>query len=138
MRPSKRLLWPERLRRVPAQFSWVDQRLVRDGYLDQCDARAAALYLFLVTVADAQGLSYFAEPTLMHRLHLQAAELHAARERLVKLQLIAYQAPLYQVLALPAARSVAAAASTLAGDRDTARAHLAWLHVQLERRRDRL
>ena len=122
MRPSKRLLWPERLRRVPAQFSWVDQRLVRDGYLDQCDAPAAALYLFLVTVADAQGLSYFGEPTLMQRLHLQAAELHAARERLITLQLLAYQAPLYQVLALPAARSVASAASTVACDRDTARA----------------
>lgn len=98
MRVSKRLLWPERLRRVPAQFSWVDQRLVREGYLDRCDARAAALYLFLVTVADAQGLSYFAEPTLMQRLHLQAAELRAARERLIELELIAYQAPLYQVL----------------------------------------
>lgn len=138
MRPSKRVLYPERLRRVPRQFSWVDQRLVRDGYLDQCDTRAAALYLFLVTVADAQGLSYFGEPTLMHRLHLEAAELHAARERLVELQLLAYQAPLYQVLALPAPRSEAAAPATLVCDRDTARAHLARLLAQLERRRDRL
>ena len=132
MRVSKRLLWPERLRRVPAQFSWVDQRLVREGYLDRCDARAAALYLFLVTVADAQGLSYFAEPTLMQRLHLQATR--AARERLIELQLIAYQAPLYQVLALPTTVS-AAAAPTVVCDRETARAHLARLFAQLERRR---
>jgi len=123
---------------VPRQFSWVDQRLVRDGYLDQCDARAAALYLFVVTVADAQGLSYFGEPTLMRRLHLAPDELHAARERLVELQLIAYQAPLYQVLALPTAASAVAAAATLGCDRDTARAHLARLRAQLERRRDRL
>jgi hypothetical protein len=123
---------------VPRQFSWVDQRLVRDGFLDQCDTRAAALYLFLVTVADAQGLSYFAEPTLMQRLHLPAAELRAARERLVELQLLAYQAPLYQVLALPGPRSAAAAPATLVCDRDTTRAHLAQLRAQLERRRDRL
>lgn len=135
MRVSKRLLWPERLRRVPAQFSWVDQRLVREGYLDRCDARAAALYLFLVTVADAQGLSHFAEPTLMQRLHLQAAELRAARERLIELELIAYQAPLYQVLALPTTVSAAAAPSTVVCDRETARAHLARLFAQLERRR---
>lgn len=133
MRPSKRVLYPERLRRVPRQFSWVDQRLVRDGYLDRCDARAAALYLFLVTVADAQGLSYFGEPTLMQRLHLQAAELHAARERLVELQLLAYQTPLYQVLELPVSRPAAAAPATHTRDRDTARAHLARLRARLER-----
>ena len=138
MRPGNRVLDPERLRRVPRQFSWVDQRLVRNGYVDQCDTRAAALYLFLVTVADAQGLSYFAEPTLMQRLHLAAAELRAARARLVELQLLAYQAPLYQVLALPAPRSATAAPATLVCDRDTARARLAQLRAQLERRRDRL
>ena len=133
------MLYPERLRRVPRQFSWVDQRLVRDGYLDRCDPRAAALYLFLVTVADAQGLSYFSEPTLLRRLHLQAGDLHAARERLVALQLLAYQAPIYQVLALPAPRPAAAVApATVVCDRDTARAHLARLLAQLERRRDRL
>jgi hypothetical protein len=138
MRPSKRVLYPERLRRVPRQFSWVDQRLVRDGYLDRCDPRAAALYLFLVTVADAQGLSYFSEPTLLQRLHLEAADLHAARERLVELQLLAYQTPIYQVLALPEPRSEVAPSATVACDRDTARAHLARLLAQLERRRDRL
>jgi hypothetical protein len=30
---TKRLLCPERLRQVPPQFSWIDQRLVRDGHL---------------------------------------------------------------------------------------------------------
>ena len=48
------MLWPERLRQVPRQFSWVDQALVQRGLIDRCDARAAALYLFLVTVCDAQ------------------------------------------------------------------------------------
>ena len=43
-------------RHVPPQFSWVDQRLVRDHYIDQLSSPACALYLFLVTVADAQGL----------------------------------------------------------------------------------
>ena len=58
------------LRRVPRQFSWVDQRLVRDHYIDQLSPQACALYLFLVTVADAQGLSYYADrvpvPALIH------------------------------------------------------------------------
>jgi hypothetical protein len=97
----KRLLRPERLRRVPQQFSWVDQALVRSRLIDRLDARAAALYLFLVTVADAQGLSYWGAATLGRRLGLSAGELEAARARLVELELLAWQAPLYQVLALP-------------------------------------
>ena len=53
-----------------------------------------------MTVADAQGLSYYGAPTLGARLHLSAAELGVARGRLIELDLIAYQAPLYQVLSL--------------------------------------
>ena len=100
MKTLKQVLRPERLRQVPEQFSWVDQALVQCGFIDRCDARQAALYLFLVTVADAQGLSYYGSATLGRRLHLSAEELDKARSRLIELDLIAYQAPLYQVLAL--------------------------------------
>jgi hypothetical protein len=101
MKTVKRVLRPERLRQVPEQFSWVDHALVQRHFIDRCEARAAALYLFLVTVADAQGLSYYGESTLAARLHLSSEELVAARAQLIKIELIAYQAPLYQVLALP-------------------------------------
>ena len=97
------MLWPERLRQVPRQFSWVDQALVQRGLIDRCDARAAALYLFLVTICDAQGMSYYGAATLAPRLRLSPEELGAARAQLVELELIAYQPPLYQVLALPRA-----------------------------------
>jgi len=30
---TKSFLCPERLRHVPSQFSWIDQRLVRDGHI---------------------------------------------------------------------------------------------------------
>ena len=53
-----RVLCPQRLRQVPPQFSWVDHALVQRRLIDRCDARSAALYLFLVTVADVHGLSY--------------------------------------------------------------------------------
>ena len=55
--------------------------------------RALALYLFLVTVADVRGLSYYAAATLAQRLHLSGQELEAARAQLIALELIAYQAP---------------------------------------------
>ncbi|MEE9253457.1 MAG: hypothetical protein V3U43_00840 [Pseudomonadales bacterium] len=109
----KRLLRPERLRRVPSQFSWVDHRLVRERYLERCDAKACALYLFLVTVADAEGLSYYADASLGRRLHLDPNALERARSDLVAADLIAYEPPLYQVLSLDgvAAPTVRTAAS---------------------------
>ena len=100
MQIAKQVLCPERLRQVPEQFSWIDQALVQRRLIDRCDHPSAALYLFLITVADAQGLSYYGASTLASRLHLSAEELAMARERLIELDLIAYQAPLYQVLAI--------------------------------------
>jgi hypothetical protein len=88
------------LRQVPPQFSWIDQRLVRDRHLERCDAQALALYLVLVTVADAQGLSYYGEASLTRLLSMPAARLSQARADLIRLDLIAYERPLYQVLSL--------------------------------------
>jgi hypothetical protein len=97
---QKHPLCPDRIRKVPKQFSWIDHRLVRDRHIDRCNHRAAALYLFLVTVADAQGLSYYSERSLSQRLSMDENCLAAARQDLIRIELIAYKHPLYQVLAL--------------------------------------
>ena len=96
----KRVICSERVRKIPAQFSWVDHRLVRERHIERCDAHAAALYLFLVTVADAQGLSYYADASLAKRLSMDPVRLSKARSDLIRAGLIAYQRPLYQVLSL--------------------------------------
>lgn len=96
----KRLLRPDRMRRVPAQFSWIDQRLVRERYIERCDCPALALYLVLVTVADARGLSYYGDAAICRLLSMPAQQLERARTALIGAGLIAYQRPLYQVLAL--------------------------------------
>jgi hypothetical protein len=99
---EKQLLYPKRLRRLPPQFSWVDQRLVRDEHIDRLSHPACALYLFLSTVADRNGLSYYSDRSLGRRLQMAAAQLASARAELVKADLIAYQHPLYQLLSLDA------------------------------------
>ena len=111
----KRLLRPERVRQIPPGFSWVDHRLVRHSLLRRCDHRAWALYLFLVTVSDAQGLSFYSDAGIGRHLGLDAAELSSAREQLVRADLLAYQKPLYQVLSLPENSGVAPDASPRAG-----------------------
>jgi hypothetical protein len=97
---KKRVLNPERLRQVPPQFSWIDHRLVRDNYFVRCDHSAWTLYLFLTSVADAQGLSYYSDASLMRRLNLDGLGLSASRQQLIQAGLIAYEKPLYQVLSL--------------------------------------
>ena len=98
--PVKRVLCRERLRRVPESFSWIDHRLVRDKHFRRCSAPALALYLFLVTVGDAEGLSYYSDRSLCGWLSLDEAGVQRARRELMAAGLIAYERPLYQVLSL--------------------------------------
>lgn len=85
---------------MPRQFSWIDQRLVRDRHIQGRSSHALALYLFLCTVADAQGLSYYSDTRLGEILGLSGADLCAARSELRGAGLIAWQNPFYQVLSL--------------------------------------
>jgi len=54
----------------------------------------------LVTVADAQGLSYYSDGSLTRELKLDGLGLSKARRQLIDAELIAYQKPLYQVLGI--------------------------------------
>ena len=90
----------ERIRKVPSHFSWIDHRLVRDRHIENCSHAAAALYLFLVIVGDAKGLSYYGDTSITQRLSMDQSTLNAARANLIHAGLIAWKKPLYQVLAL--------------------------------------
>lgn len=101
------LLCPDRLRQVPRQFSWIDHRLVRDRHIQGPSPSALSLYLFLCTVADARGMSYYSDGSAGALLQLSTGQLREARGELMQAGLIAYRRPFYQVLNLePLAPSV--------------------------------
>ena len=102
---NKRVLNPARLRKVPPQFSWIDHRLVQEDYFIRCDHSAWTLYLFLTSVADAQGLSYYSDASLRRRLNMDELTVSASRQQLIRAGLIAYEKPFYQVLNLEPAES---------------------------------
>ena len=105
---SKLPILANRIRKVPKQFSWIDHRLVRDRHIEKFTHPAGALYLFLVTVADANGLSYYGDKSIMKRLCMDSNTLQNARDNLIQNQMIAWHKPLYQVLSLDSrARSFA-------------------------------
>lgn len=100
---QKRLLVPDRRRTIPKGFGWIDRRFVQDGFLKNLGPSAGLLYYFLASVSDANGLSFWADPTVGRILEFSPGVLVAARDRLVRGDLAAYQYPLYQLLSLPPA-----------------------------------
>ncbi len=79
-----------RIRKVPRHFSWIDHRLVRDRHIENCSHPAAALYLFLVTVGDARGLSYYGDTSIAKYLSMDQSTLAQARADLIGIELIAW------------------------------------------------
>lgn len=85
---------------MPRQFSWIDHRLVREGHIKGHSPGALALYLFLCTVADEQGISYYSAERIGDLLGFAGADLRDARGQLEATGLVAYRRPFYQVLSL--------------------------------------
>lgn len=98
---TKRILIADRVRRPPEDgFSWVDRRFLRE-FAVRLSGDAVFLYFFLTAVSDKHGLSYYSETTLALRLRTSEAAIVQARDELITYDLVAYQAPLTQVLSLP-------------------------------------
>ncbi len=96
----KYVILPNRVRKVPKSFSWVDHRLISDGHLERLHHSSAALYLFLLCAGDEQGLSYYGDKSIMKKLSIDTKTLEKARVELIHTGLVAWQKPMYQVLCL--------------------------------------
>ena len=90
----------DRIRRIGPGFGWMDHRLVREHYIEHCSHGALALYLFLIVVADADGVSWWSERSLGIRLGLDTDRLRQARAELEAADLVAFEHPVWQVLEL--------------------------------------
>ena len=99
---QKRLLVGERLRRPPSTgWSWMDRRFVRE-HASELSRDALLLYFFLVAVSDGQGLSFYSDAATAALLRIPLDALVRARDELIARDLMAWEAPLTQVLSLPA------------------------------------
>lgn len=99
---TKEILIPNRVRHLPRNdWSWLDRRFLRE-YSSQLSGDAIFLYLFLASVGDKSGLSYYSDTSLALRLRTAERAITAARNELMMFDLVAYRNPLVQVLSLPA------------------------------------
>jgi hypothetical protein len=100
----KQILVPDRVRRPPAEgWSWIDRCFLRE-HAPRLSHEAIVLYFFLAAVSDKNGLSFYGDPSIALHLRMSEAAVVAARDELVAADLVAYRAPLAQVLSLPVAR----------------------------------
>jgi len=98
---KKKILNPERIRRIDGGFSFIPHRFLTDGFLVFLDQKELLLYLFLILASDRNGLSFYSYDTICTLLELSLDEYVASRNSLMDKDLIAFDGTLFQVLDLP-------------------------------------
>lgn len=98
---TKRILKPDRIRRIAGGFSFIPHRFLTEGFLASLEQPEILLYLFLVLAGDRYGLSCYRYDAICTLLQLNLDEYIAARDGLMDRDLIAFDGRLFQVLDLP-------------------------------------
>jgi hypothetical protein len=90
-KPNYCIPQPQRLRRIEHSFTWIDHRLLGNGYLAVMTHQDQSLYLFLALVADRNGVSFYRKEKICDLLGLDFGAFEVARDRLIDLGLLAFQ-----------------------------------------------
>ena len=98
---SKAPIRPDRLRRINGSFSWIDHRILSEGFLLSMSGDEILLYFFLVLVGDKNGISFYSYEKICLMLKIEPDEFVNARDLLMDRSLIAYKQGRFQVLQLP-------------------------------------
>jgi hypothetical protein len=96
-----RPLEPNRIRKITGSFAFIEHRFLHDGFWDSLDHHQLLLYLFLIIVADRNGLSYYSYDKICTLLRISVDEYILARNALIDQDMIAFDGYLSQVLSLP-------------------------------------
>jgi len=98
---SKKIINPNRIRRIEGGFSFIPHRFLTDGFLASLNQKELLLYFFLILSSDRYGLSFYSYDVICSYLELCVDDYIEARDGLIKKDLIAYDGTLFQVLDLP-------------------------------------
>lgn len=90
-----------RIRKISGSFSWIDHRLLADGFLKEMTSDEILLYFFLVLVGDRNGVSFYSYDKICDLLKIDVDRFIYARDRLIDKSLIACDNGRFQVLQLP-------------------------------------
>jgi hypothetical protein len=100
---KKKIISPQRVRRIDGGFSFIPHRFLTDGFLKFISQHELLLYVFLILASDRYGLSFYSYDRICSFLHMTLEQYTAARDGLIEKDLIAFDGTLFQVLSLPSA-----------------------------------
>ena len=92
---------PHRIRKITGSFAFIEHRFLRDGFWASLDHHQLLLYMFLLIVADRNGLSYYSYDKICTLLRICVDDYILARNALIDKNLVAFDGNLFQVLSLP-------------------------------------
>ena len=98
---EKQPLCLNRRRQIRGSFAFIEHRFLRDGFWSSLNQLECLLYVFLILVADRNGLSYYSYDKICPLLRLTLEDYLVARNGLIDKDLIAFDGHLFQVLSLP-------------------------------------
>jgi len=98
---KKRILNPQRIRRIDGGFSFIPHRFLTGGFVSGLSPGELLLYFFLVLAGDKNGLSYYSYDTICGLLQMPLDAYLQARDALIKYDLLAFDGTIFQVLDLP-------------------------------------
>ena len=92
---------PHRIRKITGSFAFIEHRFLRDRFWASLDHHQLLLYMFLLIVADRNGLSYYSYDKICTLLRICVDDYILARNALIDKNLLAFDGNLFQVLSLP-------------------------------------
>lgn len=99
---EKTIVRPDRIRKLTGTFGFIEHRFIRDGFFYSLTHHELLLYLFLVLVADRDGLSFYGHDKICTLLRIDLDLFIQARDGLIYKDLLAFDGRTFQVLSLPA------------------------------------
>ena len=98
---EKRILCPERVRKIAGSFAFIEHRFLSDGFFAALGHHELLLYAFLILVADRYGISFYGYDRICSVLRFTVEEYIEARNQLIEKDLLAFDGSLFQLLSLP-------------------------------------
>ena len=84
----KKILNPDRIRRIEGGFSFIPHRFLTDGFLGSLGPHELLLYFFLALAGDRNGISFYSYDRICTLLQMNLEQYITSRDNLIDKDLI--------------------------------------------------
>ena len=99
---------PQLIRRPTEGFGWLEDRLLREGWLERLGPEAISVLVLLALAADRNGCSFYSRERMAQALGMRRQDVDGALARMLQMRLVAHRSwrpghadGIWQLLPLP-------------------------------------